>query len=88
MDKQSPTRPGWHLTNAAWHFVVRADTGEDHAPLRWSWRVVAANGVTWIGDEGFATLPLCQADAAEHGFVQTQLDPRGHVARAADSNRL
>jgi hypothetical protein len=72
-EQQSAARPGWHLTNAAWRFVVRADTGEgdDHTPLRWSWRVVASNGVTWIGDEGFATLPLCQADAAEHGFVQT-----------------
>ena len=74
MDEQSASRPGWRLNDAAWRFVVRATTGEDCTPLRWSWRVLAANGVTWVGDEGFATLPLCQADAATHGFVQR--DPR------------
>ena len=87
MDKRPATRPGWRLANAAWRFVVRADAGADRTPLRWSWRVVAANGVTWVGDEYFATLPLCQADAAEHGYVQTELDPLAHVARAAELNR-
>ena len=73
MDEQTAPRPGWHLDNAAWRFFVRAETGDEHAALRWSWRVVASNGVTWVGDEGFATLPLCQADATKHGFVQHDL---------------
>ena len=69
IDEQSAPRPDWRLNNAAWRFFVRAGTGDDQTALRWSWRVVASNGVTWVGDEAFATLPLCQADAVTHGFV-------------------
>lgn len=69
-DQQSAARPGWHLTNAAWRFIVRAGTVHEDSALLWSWRAIASNGVTWVGDEGFATLPLCQADAVTHGFVQ------------------
>ena len=71
-DQHGTARPGWRLTNAAWRFIARADTAHEDTALRWSWRVVASNGVIWVGDEGFATLPLCQADAMKHGYVQQQ----------------
>ena len=75
MAEQTTQRPGWHLDDASWHFFARAETRDEHAALRWSWRAVASNGVTWVGDEDFATLPLCRTDATKHGFVEHHSPP-------------
>jgi hypothetical protein len=63
-------KPVWRIDNASWRFFVCKEHGNAHAALRWTWRLVAPNGMLWIGDGGFATLALCQADAITHGFVQ------------------
>jgi hypothetical protein len=63
-------KPAWRIDNASWRFFACKETGGGPAALRWTWRVVASNGVLWVGDEEFTTLALCQTDAVTHGFVQ------------------
>ena len=64
-------RPSWQLDRARWAFIAGNERVSDGAPqLRWWWRAVATNGVTWEGDDRFASLAACQSDAATHGYVQ------------------
>ena len=70
MNEAVATRPAWRLAGADWRFFVSNETVSGVSALRWTWRAIAANGATWQGDEGFATLALCQADAGTHGFVR------------------
>ena len=62
-------RPAWLFSDATWKFFVRCEDKDAQVALRWWWRVSAANGMTWDGDSTFDTLPMCQADAARHGYL-------------------
>ena len=55
----------WRLEKAHWTFLVRNAA----AGVCWHWRAIATNGTRWDGDDAFSTRPLCEADAATHGYL-------------------
>jgi hypothetical protein len=58
----------WRLDNARWRFLASIDHSGSASALQWRWRAIAANAVTWEGDEWFPDADACRADAAKHGF--------------------
>ena len=59
----------WQLEKARWTFHVHTAPSQAPAGVRWHWRAIATNGVRWEGNELFGTRPLCEADAATHGYL-------------------
>src|SRR5687768_11696538 len=66
---ESTARLAWLFSDATWKFFVRREEKDAQVALRWWWRVSAPNGMTCDGEATFDTRPLCQADAARHGFL-------------------
>jgi hypothetical protein len=70
VDIISPVRE-WRLENARWLFFVRVEPTYAPTGLCWFWRAVASTGVSWEGDQTFATRLLCEANATMHGYPYT-----------------
>lgn len=69
MNETIPAPSAWRLENARWTFLVRNAPSSAPAGVSWHWRAIAANGVRWEGEDAFGTRPLCEADAATHGYL-------------------
>ena len=69
MSEQITLPSAWRLENADWTFLVHSAPSQAPAGVRWHWRAIATNGMRWEGDEVFGTRPLCEADAATHGYL-------------------
>ena len=61
------TEREWSLEDAEWLFFVRLPIVAQN-PLCWWWRAITVVGSQWESHDAYASLELCQTNAAKHGY--------------------